>query len=112
METMEMKNMVWSVYEGGIDGTDSEVLSNKVVDVFCVQNTEKGQPSAYDIPDGLYPFYNWYGLVGKIKIQNGLVDVQHLDKQIPKRFRYTNDHVWIETMRMNQYGFIVFFLGS
>jgi hypothetical protein len=111
MENMEMKNLVWSIYEGGIDG-NSETPSNKVVDVFSVQNTEKGHPSCYDIPDGLYPFYNWYGLVGKIKIQDGRVDVQHLDKQIPKSFRKRNDHVWVETMRMNNYGLIEIFLGS
>ena len=98
----EMKNLTWSIYEGGIDGA-YEVPSNKVEDVF------EG-----DIipPDGLYPFYSIYGLVGKVKVSNGLVDIKHLDKQIPKRFRYTNDHVFVEMMVMNHYGLIELWLGS
>jgi len=98
----EMKNLTWSIYEGGIDGA-YEVHSNKVEDVF------EG-----DIipPDGLYPFYSKYGLVGKVKVSNGLVDIKHLDKQIPKRFQYTNDHVFVETMVMNHYGLIELWLGS
>jgi hypothetical protein len=111
MENMEMKNLEWSIYEGGING-NYEVLSNKIEDVFSVQSVDNGDPSASEIPDGLYPFSSPYGLVGKVRIKNGLVDVQHLDKQIPKRFRYTNDHVWIEMMRMNNYGLIEIFLGS
>ena len=51
-------------------------------------------------------------LIGKIKIQNGLVDVEHLDKQIPKRYRMTNDHTFVELMTMNNYGLIEIFLGS
>ena len=104
-----MKNLVWSV--GNWNGNEL-IESNKVVDVFSVQSPEKGEVSSSDIPDGLYPFYNYYGLVGKIKIQNGLVDVEHLDKQIPKTYRRTNDHVWVEMMRMNNYGLVEIFLGS
>jgi hypothetical protein len=109
MKQTQMKNLVWSV--GNFIGNEF-ITSNKVEDVFSVQNPEKGDISSSDIPDGLYPFYNWYGLVGKIKIQDGLVDVEHLDKQIPKRFRMTNDHVWVEMMRMNNYGLVEIFLGS
>lgn len=99
----EMKNLVWSVYE-----TESEELSNSVERVFWHQHQENGfVPS-----DGLYPFFNHYGLSGKVRIKNGMVDVQHLDKQIPKRYQFTNDHVFVELMTMNSYGLIEMWLGS
>ena len=99
----EMKNLTWSIYEGGIDAPYDSPLSNKVEDVF------QG-----DIipPDGLYPFYSIYGLVGKVKVSDGLVDLKHLDKQIPARFQYTNDHTFVEMMVMNHYGLIELWLGS
>lgn len=97
-----MNNLIWSIYEGGVDG-NYEVPSNKVEDVFRGDNIPQ---------DGIYPFFSHYGVVGKVKIQNGMVDVQHLDKQIPKRFRQFNDHVFVEMMVMNNYGLIEMWLGS
>ena len=100
-----MKNLTWSV--GDWNGNEF-ISSNKVEDVFWHQHKENGLV----VPDGLYPFHTHYGLIGKIKIQNGLVDVEHLDKQIPKRYRMTNDQTFVELMTINNYGLIEIFLGS
>jgi hypothetical protein len=102
MENMEMKNLVWSIYEVGVDG-NYEIPSNKVEVVFN---------GDYIPVDGLYPFYSIYGLVGKVRIKDGRVDLQHLDKQIPKTYQYRNNHHFVEMMVMNHYGLIEMWLGS
>ena len=47
MENMEMKNLEWSIYEGGVDG-NYEILSNKVEDVFAEARTTKPHAGAQE----------------------------------------------------------------
>lgn len=104
-----MENLRWDI--GDWDG-DIFTPQYSVGRVFWLQDPESHDPSADSIPDGLYPFYSIYGLVGKVRIKDGMVDTEYLDKQIPKRFKRTNDHTFVELMKMNHYGTIELWLGS
>jgi hypothetical protein len=99
---MEMNNLIYSVYD------DNEQLSDLARDIFRI---DPDFPEHHWL-DGVYNFQNYYGLVGKVRFNSNRLDLEHLDKQIPKRFRSQNDHIFLEGMTINEYGLITLWLGS
>ena len=102
----EMKNLTYSIWDS------NDELSNHVKDVFHLDPFVDDLQYLECFQGGIFPFVCQYGFVGKVRFVGGYLDVEHLDKQVPKRFSKTNDHVFLEGMTMNEYGLITLWMGS
>jgi len=99
----ELQTLIWSIYDQSNEWTPDTQLSYHVKDVFWIDGV---------IPqDGLYPFYTYYGVVGWVTIKDGIIDAEQLDLFFTED-EYFNDHIFVEGMRINNYGLIEIMLGS
>jgi len=125
-----MKNLIYSISEKLSNGSYRNILS--------VSRLHKLGYLPSVLQDGEYPFIIqencWFAsenlpkhdrmeiirsepfslqvLRGVFRIQDGKIDLKHLDKQIPAEYYEYQDHIFLEQMELQPNGEYRFYMGS